>query len=352
MPTYADTIELVNYEYPTSGELRVINPEKIVELTRKRPTFEIFPITESDLWTLEWEQKDNWRGFQQLRGLDGEPSYVKMVGARRFSAEPGVYGEYMTVNETMMTLRARTGRPGEPVNIDELVLERQDYLNNREIDLLEWIHWRALLDGTFTIYGKTGAIYSDTFPIQTASFSDWSVLTTATPLADLMGLKLNSEGKSVSFGSDAQIFINSVTTSYLLRNQNPADLGGQMSIQGGGGTAFRPIKTLADINALLVSQNLPVIVEYNEGYFAEETGVFTKWIPNDVMAIVGARTNGDRLGEYRMVRNAQNPGLAPGRYEAVIDWLDKRIPRTIEVHRGHNGGLVIFYGSAIIKATC
>jgi hypothetical protein len=40
--------------------------------------------------------------------------------------------------------------------------------------------------------------------------------------------------------------------------------------------------------------------------------------------------------------------MSPGRYEKVIDRLDTRVPRTIEVHRGHNGGLVIYYGSAII----
>jgi hypothetical protein len=115
-------MSMVNYQYPTTRELREINPEKIQNLTRDRPTFQIFPITDSQYWTLEWKQKDNWRGLQQLRGLNGEPSKVSMVGERAFSAEPGVYGEYMTVDEKMMTLRARDVPSGEPVNIDDLVL--------------------------------------------------------------------------------------------------------------------------------------------------------------------------------------------------------------------------------------
>jgi hypothetical protein len=342
-------MSLVNYLYPTTRELREINPEKIQDLTRNRPTFSIFPTTTSELWTLEWTQRDSWRGFQQLRGLNGEPSYVKMIGERAFSAKPGVYGEFMTVDETMMTLRAQQVPSGQPVDISSLITERQDYLNFREIELQEFIHWKALLDGQFTFVGPTGATYGDQFPIQTATFTDWSVLATATPILDLMGLKVLSSGKSISFGSGATIYMNSVTLSYLLRNQNPLDLGGQLAIASGG---VKPNKSLAEVNTLLQGFNLPSIVEYDEGYVAEATGTFTKWIPNDVVSIVGQRTNGDRLGEYRMVRNAQNPNMAPGRYEEVIDHLGNRIPRLIEVHRGHNGGLVIFYGSAIVKATC
>jgi hypothetical protein len=341
-------MSMVNYQYPTTRELREINPEKIQNLTRDRPTFQIFPITDSQYWTLEWKQKDNWRGLQQLRGLNGEPSKVSMVGERAFSAEPGVYGEYMTVDEKMMTLRARDVPSGEPVNIDDLVLERQDYLNNRETDLLEYIGWKVLLDGQFTILGPTGAVYADTFPIQTATFSDWSVIATATPLLDLLGVKNLGDGKSVNFGSGAKMYMNSITLSYLLRNINANDLGGQLTTSVG---TVKPVKTLAEVNSVLTGHGLPEIVEYNEGYF-DEAGTYTKWIPNDVVSIVGQRSNGDKLGEYRMVRNAQNPNGEAGRYEKVIDHLETRVPRMIEVHRGHNGGLVIFYGSAIIRATC
>lgn len=337
----------INYEYPTTRELIEINPEKIQVLTRERPTFDIFPVTESDYWTLEWYIRDNWMGFQQLRGLNGEPSYVKMVGERAFQAQPGVYGEYMTLDERLMTLKAQNAQDGRPVNVTDLVLQRQDYLNNRETDLIEYIHWKALLDGQFSFVGPTGATYADQFPIQTATFSDWSDLANATPLADFMGLKNLSSGKSVSFGAGAKVFLNTVTLSYLLRNRNANDLGGQLAVSSGG---TKPVKTIAEINTLLNSFNLPSLVEYDEGYNAEPNNTFTKWIPNDVLSIVGQRTNGDRLGEYRMTRNANNENMAPGRYEKVIDHGDRRIPRLIEIHRGHNGGLVIFYGSAIVRA--
>lgn len=340
-------MSLVNYQYPTTRELREINPEKIINLTRTRPTFAIFPIEESQYWTLEWKQKDNWRGLQQLRGLNGEPSKVSMVGERAFSAEPGVYGEYMTLDEKMMTLRARDVPSGEPVPITDLVTERQDYLNNREIDLIEYITWKILLDGQFTILGPTGVVYSDTFPIQQAAFSDWSVISTATPLLDLLGMKNLATGKSVNFGSQATMFMNTITLSYLLRNINPNDLGGQLTTSVG---TVKALKTLEEVNTTLTGHGLPQIVEYDEGYF-DEDGNFVKWIPNDVVSIVGVRSNGDQLGAYRMCRNLQNPNGEAGRYEQIIDRREETVPRTIEVHRGHNGGPVVFYGSAMIRAT-
>jgi hypothetical protein len=340
-------MSLINYEYPTTRELKLINPEKIQVLTRERPTFSIFPIVDSVYWKLEWHQKDNWRGFQQLRGLNGEPSYVKMVGERAFSAEPGVWGEFMTIDERMMTLRAQQVPSGEPVDITDLIVERQDYMNNRETDLIEYIHWKALLDGQFSFVGPLGATYSDQFPIQTASFSDWSDHANATPLKDFINLKQSTVGKSVSFGTAAQAMMNSKTLSDLLLNANAADLGGQLAVSSGG---VKPVKSIGEVNTILNSHGLPTLIEYNEGYFAEPSGTFNLWIPDDVVSIVGARTNGDRLGEYRMVRNANNDSMAPGRYEKIIDRKDDRVPRIIEVHRGHNGGLVIYYGSAIVKA--
>lgn len=335
----------VNYEYPTTRELIEINPEKIVNITRNRPTFRFFPTTEDNrAWRIEWTQRDNYRGFQQLRGLNGEPSYVKQVGAKRFSAEPGVYGEYMTLDEKELTMRASVYNPGEPVDITDLVTEKQDILNAREIDLIEFLHWSVLLNGTFAILGPTGAYYTDTFPIQTITFSDWSDLVNATPLADLRNLALLAEGKSVDFGPRATMFTNSVTFSYLANNRNPADMGGVKMEYG------RSVLGTADVNKIFVAQDLPQVEIYNEGYNRESDGAFVKWIANDIISIIGARTNGDRLGEYRMVRNVNNPGSRAGRYEEVFDNLGKDVPRKIAVHRGHNGGMVVYYGSAIIRA--
>jgi hypothetical protein len=50
-----------------------------------------------------------------------------------------------------------------------------------------------------------------------------------------------------------------------------------------------------------------------------------------------------------MTRNVNNANSAPGPYTKVIDRGELQVPRTIEVHDGHNGGPAIFYPSAVIK---
>jgi hypothetical protein len=341
----------VNFVYPTSRQLVLINPEKIIDLQRNRPTFQLFPDQDFPEWRLEWEQKDNYRGFQQLRGLNGEPSYVKMVGFKRLSQEPGVFGEYMTVDEMQMTTRAQLNVEGSPINITDLITERQDYLNARETDLKEWMHWSIILAGTFSIIGPTGAKYGATFPVQTATFSDWHVHSTATPMADFLGLKTLTRGKSVTFGGGADAWMNSTETSNLMLNSNPNDLGGQRITPTGISVRVGSPISMDNINTIFASQAIPQVHEYDEGYNRESDGAFTLWLPDGIVAIIGKRTNGDPLGKHRMVRNINNPGSAPGRYTKVIDNLDRDVPRKISVHQGHNGGLVLFYASAIIKAT-
>jgi hypothetical protein len=52
-----------------------------------------------------------------------------------------------------------------------------------------------------------------------------------------------------------------------------------------------------------------------------------------------------------MTRNANNPGMAPGRYQKIIDRGENEVPRKIEVHRGHNGGPVIYFPGSIVAMT-
>jgi len=80
-------------------------------------------------------------------------------------------------------------------------------------------------------------------------------------------------------------------------------------------------------------------------------GTFTPFIPDNTAVVVGRRIDGSPIGNYKMVRNANNPGLAPGPYTKVIDRGETTVPRTIEIHDGHTGGPALFFPSAIVKAT-
>lgn len=341
-------MSLVNYKYPSTRRLIEIEPELIQNRDRNRPTAELFPEeNDNDAWRLEWFQRDNYRGFQQLRGLNGQPSYVKMVGRKFYSQEPGVFGEFMYLDERMLTMRARfaDNREGGRVDIGEQVRERQDYLLAREGDLKEWLGWAILLSGTFALLGPTGAQFVATFPIQMATFSDWSDHANSTPYGDLLGIRSLTRGKSVSF-TQGTARMNNITSMHLLLNTNPLDLGGKFINFAGQ----RVTTNLTLINDEFRAAGVPFVEEYSEGYNAESNGAFTEWIPTGDVSIVGKRTNGAKLGAYRNVTNVNNPNAAAGAYTKVIDTLERTVPRKISVHRGHNGGNVLYYPSAILKA--
>jgi MOSC domain-containing protein YiiM len=67
------------------------------------------------------------------------------------------------------------------------------------------------------------------------------------------------------------------------------------------------------------------------------------------VVIVGRRTDGAPIGNYQMVRNVNNPGMAAGAYMKVIDRGEIEVPRTIEVHDGHNGGPTLTFPSALVR---
>jgi hypothetical protein len=335
------------FVYPTSAELRRIEQDKLPNLIAQRPIFSILPIESVDTHILLWEQEDNYVGLQQIRGLNGQPGRVKKTGAKRYIMQPGVYGEYTTIDELELTERRQWGTFNQPVSIDDLIMREQDRLLGRRLDRIEFIGWTLLVTGTFSIAGPDGLTYqTDTFALQTASAAvAWTTLATATPLKDFRAVQLLSRGHSVNFGAPARAYMNRVTFNNLVSNTNTNDLAGRRT------SGLQSVLNLNEINSVLAGEDLPQIVIFDGGYL-DETGTFQPFIANAKVVIVGARTDGGRIGEYRMTRNAQNPGLAPGAYTEVIDRGEagsgRQVPRTIEVHDGHNGGPCIYFPSAIV----
>lgn len=335
--------------FPTSSELMVIEQEWLPTLTEDDAAFQLMPIVNRDTALVEWEQKDNFTGLMQIRGLDGEPPVVPPVGWKKYRMEPGAYGEWASIKETEMTSRRVPGTFNQPISLEDLVMERQEQLLSRRIDRLRWIIWTLLVTGTFTVPGVNGQVlHAGSFTIQTATSSiPWTTTATATILADLRSLLLLFVGKSFQFGPSARFFMNRVTFNAMLSNSNPADLGGRRAT---GGATFNGLN---DINRILVDLELPTIEIYDKGYYPDGGGAFTRFIPNGKVVAVGQRPNGESVGEFQMTRNANNQGFAPGPYTFVSDSLDsnKPVPRKVRVDDGFNGGPALFYPGAVVVLT-
>lgn len=335
---------MAEFQYPTSNELREIEQDKLPRLSADNPIFRYFPAEEKDAVQLTWEQEDNWLGLQQVRGMGGDPPRIQKVGLKRYTMLPGIYGEYEPIDEIELMERRRIATWGEPINVSDLVVKAQDRLLMRRIDRMASILWTLVLSGVFSVAGPSGAVlHTDAYTTQSFNATvGWGTTATATPLQDFRAVKLLARGHSIDFGPQSRAFMNQVTANKLLSNQNDNDIHGRR------GPALATLNSLVDMQTILTGEGLPTIEVYDDGYLSEPSGTFVPFIPDDVVAVFGRRTSGATIGNYRMVRNVNNPNMEPGAYQKVIDHGDKRVPRLIEVHDGHNGGPVIYFPSAIV----
>lgn len=329
--------------YPDTMELSLIEQEKLPRLLAQRPIFDFFPLDTVDDWAISWEQLDAYRGLQQVRGINGAPPKIAKQGAKRFIMEPGVYGEFELIDERELTRRRQYGTLDQSIAISDLVMQAQDRLLQRRLDRIELIGWTLMATGTFAVAGPSGAIlHTDSYTTQSFSATvSWGAFATSTPLMDFRSVKLLGRGKSVSFGADAEAYMNSGTANKFYSNTNSADLYGRRT--QGLGTYNSP----SQINQLLLGDNLPQIVEYDETYL-DDSGTYHLFIPDNKVIVVGRRPSDVPVGRYIMTRNANNSDLSPGAYTRVIDRAEDTVPRSIEVHDGHNGGPALEYPSAVV----
>lgn len=334
------------YQYPTAARLREIEMDLLPRLTADDPLFAMLPIEEVNDSVIMWTQGDNYLGLQQLRGLNGEPSRVSRVGSKTYLEVPGVYGEFLAIDETELTRRARQDDSTAHINLTDLVMRLQAQLLQRRLDRIRVIGWTLLATGSFSVAAPNGAtLHAGSYSVQTAAAAvSWATLATATPLIDFRGLQTKHRGHSVDFGRGAKAYLNRVTANNLLNNTNAADLAGRRVDNG------NTVNSLQAINSIMLDNDLPQFVVYDEGYL-DDSGTFQPFIPNERVVVVGRRSNGGRLGSYVMTRNASNPNVAPGAYTRVVTkgiGENERPPASVEVHDGHNGGPALEFPSAVV----
>jgi hypothetical protein len=336
------------YSYPTSIDLMEIEQDLVPRLEADRPVFDLFPVVTEDADVIAWEQRDNYVGLMAVRGANNEPPRVKKIGGKRYVMEPGFYGEHEPVDEKELTARRRWGILGTPVSIDDLVMPIQEQLLGRQYDRIEWMIWALMATGTFSVPGPTGApLHTDSYTLQTYTAPvTWATAATAAPLNDFRQVQLLARGHSVDFTDVAVAFMNQATFNSLANNTNNADLYGRRNV------GLATYNNLQGFNQLLTGDNLPRLQIYDRGYL-DDTGAFQLFIPNNTVIVVGKRPAGAPVGNWVYSRNInhEDGGVRAGPYYRVIDIGEQKVPRRLEVHRGFNGGLKLFYPSAIVRMT-
>ena len=138
--------------------------------------------------------------------------------------------------------------------------------------------------------------------------------------------------------------MNQTTFNYLSANTNAADLYGKRT----SGLAIP--QGVAEVNSVLLNEDLPQIVIHDDGYL-DDSSTFVPYLADNKVVVVGARPGGQKIADFALARNANNPGVAPGPYMFVKDHTSgptQTVPPSIEVHSGFNGGPRLYYPSAIV----
>lgn len=338
---------MVDYlQFPTSAELKAIEQVLVPVMEEDDFLLTLFPTEVANTARVMWEQKDNFFGLTNVRGLNGQPGRVARVGEKRYEMEPGYYADEAEVDETEIALRRESGTLGVPINLEEPVAERQRQLISRAIDRKRYMISQLLCYGVFTSTDKFGnVIHSDAYNLKQYSAAiAWSNKATSTPLSDIRtAVTAARVGQSARFDKTAKLIMNSNTLNNLLGNTNAADLGGKRREMGA------TFNTIEDLNRLMVAADLPEIISYDEAWSADGM-TYTRFIPDNIAVIVGSRKSGAPVGKIKLVRNAANPNAEPGTHMIISDSLSSSnpVPRRILINYGFNGGIAIEFPGSII----
>jgi hypothetical protein len=340
---------MATFTYQTNAELNEIAQDKLPRLESARPIFELMPMEEMDTSVVMWEQQDNYTGLQNLRGINGALPLITQTGSKSYVERPGYYGEGELIDEIQLTERRQRGTFASPINIQDLIAEKQDKLLQRRLDRIEWLGWTLLTTGQFSVFTKNNVLaHQGAYTIQQFTATvPWATSATATPLADLSAIQLLARGHSVNLGSQATAWMNRKTYNSLRTNGNAVDLYGRRTT--GLGTA----NNIGQINEIFTADDLPTIRIYDEGYLADGTGLFTPFIADATVLVSGKRPAGQPIAKYIMTRNANNPTLGPGAYMYVSNHTGEEAEGnapSIGCFDSHNGGPALYYPAALVIA--
>jgi len=334
--------------YPTNAELMEIQRDLLPDLEADDVLLSLFPDRYTGNNEVIWEQEDNKYGAMQVRGLNGKPGLVTKGGVNQFKMRPGYYGDYYKFDEQELTECRKVGTFGDTVDLSEQVVKKQQLLMERRLDRKRQTISDLMRLGVFSNVTSSGnAVHSDSFSLTTlVPGTAWSNTATATPLKDLRTWKAQySRNTSSNFGKTSQLIANTVSINNILNNTNANDLGGKRVELG------MTLNTVEDINKLLAANDLPQLVEYNKSIqrSPDDRTLFDMIVPDSDFIWVGSRPNGQRVGEFQGTYNVNSAqGEKDGIYSKVIDRGENTVPRSIEVHHGYNGGLAVYYPTAIV----
>lgn len=340
--------------YPTNYELRTIAAEMRPRFREGKLGISLLPEYTSEYGKIMIAQPDVIRDLQQYRGLDQPSPYTNAPYnpyGNLCELQPSYWGEFERVREDFLTNGAQFGSQCHaPVDLSGHIMGMERTLLERHYRRLEFNIWRALIFGIYEAFNVAGSlVFQARYNVRTFEPAiPWSDRNFSTPLADLryirdpLGL-----GTDADFGMGARYIMNQRTADCMFSNRNPNDIG-KTNL-----TACCDYIGPGVVNQQFRAQGLGTIEVYNNGY-PDVNRNFQKYIPDGYVVIIGPRLDGEPIGHYYYTRAVVGCGVTSGAWDMIIDSCGRAVPRTIEVHRGHNGGPALEYPRSVIvlKTNC
>jgi hypothetical protein len=341
-------VTLEGCTYPTNLELRTISAELRPTFAENMLGMRLLPEYASNAAQIVIDQPDVIRGIQQYRGLD-QPSVHTDAPfnpyGKRCVIPPSYWGEFEKLDEEFLTQGAQFGDQClGPVDLSDQVMKRQLALLVRHYRRVETNIWRALIFGVYEAYNIEGQlVFQANYNTQVYDAAiPWSDRTNATPLADLRYIRSPlGLGTDADFGVGARYIMNQVTADCLFSNQNVRDIGKQQL------SACCTYMGPEVVNQQFRAQGLGTIEVYNNGY-PDVNRNFQLYIPDGYVVVIGPRTTGEPIGHYYYTRAVVGCGVTSGPWDMIIDTCGREVPRSIRVHRGHNGGPALEFPRSVI----
>lgn len=307
------------------------------------------PVTVNES-ELIYERPNVSQGLQFARGWNGSPGAINMPSIQSWRVSPGVYGDKYGLEERMLTDRRAPGSWFDFDSTGEISKRVAANLEKRFKDRIEYSNFQMLLTGGFASSNKSGT------PLDTQVY-DINQYTPGTLFTDLANSKpfdylreVTWQQNRLGYATDfrkGQYLMSSGTLQTILRNTNPADIGGKRLEVGS------TVNDVGGFNKLLLSNMLPEIVVYDAGFYPDTLPgtplpPLQLFIPEGKILLLGKRVDGSPIGAYRLTRNARSElpdkktgdalPLELGFYVQTVDYRLTTDRNAVDIIMGHNGG--------------
>lgn len=295
------------YRFPTNVSMDVTTQEYVVQVENLVGIQEVMPFEDLLTQTVRWDELDNDFGMTAVHKMGTDPHVDTRAGSRVREYTTIPFKETDAIREDELLSARQFGTLGGVVDITSIVGRVMKSRMDKTFIRCEWCVWQAT-GGELEIE-ENGVYVHETFPIQTYdAVTDWDNRDDATPLRDFNAAKELFVGTGAS-GEGATAYLNTQTLNWLLENANQKDIAGFRS-ENFRNTTF----SLADLNKIMTDRELPILKEYNEGFYGRDK-VFHKYIPDGEVRVKGKRPMAQVPGNFGMTptfHRLKNGLPAPG----------------------------------------